>query len=150
MSDQQDNDNEAWGRGVVSPNLVSFSEGAKAKILAYASSLEDDKVLALIWMLSSATYDKHGDLQETRSSHVGMGSYYRAQIPTKYITSLCGIDVYLRIDPHCGETPLKSAKVWIENDRFEAEFDPPAQVHARTFPKRVEDQPGYREAGNNP
>lgn len=79
-----------------------------------------------------------------------MGTHYRSQIPEKYIIELWGIDIYLRIDPHHGETPLKSAKLWIEDGRFESVFDPPAPMRTRTFPKRIEDQPGYRDKGRLP
>lgn len=145
-----DEEFEKWGRGVVSPDIVTFSEDAKESVLEFAAHTESNHVLSLSWSLGSAVYDEDGCLAETRGPYIGLGSYFRTDVPDRYLTKLFGIDVYLRIDPHHGSVPLKSAKIWIEDGRFEAEFDPPAPaIPACEFPKRIDTETGRPFEGDD-
>ncbi len=122
----EDDEYEGWGRGVVSPDMVTFSDEAKNEIETWAKMVPEGYICSLCWSLGAARYDRNGRLESSRGPHIGLGAYEPGEVPEKYINQLFDVNFYLAINPHPGERPLKSARVWVENGRLVAEFDPPA------------------------
>ena len=148
MMDQND-ESEAWARGDVSPKIVSFSDEAQEWIIARAAQNNDDQISTAFGSLAQAMHDQDWKPAETRGPRIGFGPYVRDDLPENSITNLFGVDLYLRMDPNDGDRSLNSDRVWIENDRMAAEFDPPPPERPiPIFAQRIDRDTGRRIEGD--